>query len=72
MAECPQKTLPPEAHEVIEAAWLCRKGLPPMRGGAVDQAKAFLQAAAFVWREEGRWREQAAGRLAQALAMFGE
>ena len=35
---------------------LYRRGLPPVAGGALDQAAAFVDAAAFVFAEEDAHR----------------
>ena len=41
---------------MIRYAKLYRKGLPPVAGGALDQAAIFIDAAEFVWAEESRHR----------------
>jgi len=41
---------------VIRFAKLYRKGLPPIAGGALDQAAIFIDAAEFVWAEQSRHR----------------
>ncbi len=35
-------------------AELTKRGLPPVHGGALDQAKKFLDACTFVWTETAR------------------
>jgi len=46
--------VPAEAFETVDLAGLLEKGLPPVAGGMLDQAKVFLDAARFVWNEEAR------------------
>ena len=41
---------------MIRYAKLYRKGLPPVHGGALDQAAIFIDAAEFIWAEESRHR----------------
>ena len=48
----------PDVWEVIEYAGLYEKGLPPVAGGALDQAKCFLEAATFIFREENMWKKK--------------
>jgi len=43
---------------VIRYAKLYHKGLPPVHGGALDQAALFIDAAEFVWAEESRHRAE--------------
>ena len=42
--------------ELIALAELYEKGLPPVAGGALDQAAAFVDAVRFVWAEQARWK----------------
>lgn len=37
------------------------KGLPPVAGGTLDQAEAFLALADAVWADERQWRAAAHG-----------
>jgi len=37
-------------------AEMTRNGLPPVHGGALDQAAKFLDACRFVWAEQKRHR----------------
>lgn len=46
-------------------AELYEKGLPPVAGGALDQANVFVEAARFVWSEQAYWRAKL-GILAHA------
>jgi len=43
---------------MIEFAELFRYGLPPVAGGALDQAYVFLDAARFIWAEQRVWRAE--------------
>lgn len=54
LTSCPLETVPAEAFETVDLAGLLEKGLPPVAGGMLDQAKVFLDAARFVWNEEAR------------------
>jgi hypothetical protein len=56
---CPRELVTGDVWDVIEAADLFAKGLPPMAGGTRDQAAAFLTAARIVWAEEARWKAEA-------------
>lgn len=49
---CPRTIPAAEDYEVIEAAELYEKGLPPIAGGSRDQARWFVSAARFVWSEK--------------------
>ena len=40
---------------VIQMADLYAKGLPPVAGGSLDQSQQFVDAAAFIWRDENFW-----------------
>jgi len=57
---CPWIEIPPIVWETIELAGLYKRGLPPIAGGALDQARAFVDAARFVWHCQA---EQRAGTL---------
>lgn len=48
---CPRADLPPIVWDLLTYADLYRKGLPPVAGGALDQAAAFVEAARFIWNE---------------------
>ena len=39
----------------VELAGMMRKGLPPVAGGALDQAEQFMEACRAVWAEERYW-----------------
>ena len=42
-------------------AELTKRGLPPVAGGALDQAQKFLDACRFAWAEEARLRAEILG-----------
>jgi glycine/D-amino acid oxidase-like deaminating enzyme len=46
---CPLEDLPAVVWDILEAAELMRKGLPPVAGGLLDQARGFVDAARYVW-----------------------
>ena len=58
VTQCPLKEVPAGTWDVIELARLYKEGLPPAAGGALDQAKVFLDACRVIWAEEARWREK--------------
>ncbi len=45
---CPLTLLPSEIWTVLDLAALYDKGLPPVAGGALDQAEGFLAACRFI------------------------
>ncbi len=58
MTQCPLAIVPAWAWDAMDLAAMLREGLPPAAGGMLDQAKTFLDAARFLWREEDRMREE--------------
>ena len=44
--------------QVIQYAKLYEKGLPPVAGGALDQAAVFVDACLFIWQEQAYWRNK--------------
>ena len=48
-----------EMFSMMRYADMCRRGLPPISGGALDQAAWFLDACSLVWCEESYWRAKA-------------
>lgn len=44
--------------QMIEYAGLFKKGLPPIAGGTLDQAKNFLIAARMVFSEQQIWKNK--------------
>lgn len=55
VTQCPQLELTPDMNAVIELAELMRRGLPPIRGGSLDQAQQFLDAARLINSETAYW-----------------
>ena len=56
--DCPLLLLDSDVWETIDYAGLYEKGLPPVAGGALDQAYNFLQAARFVMSEKQNWKNR--------------
>ncbi len=48
---CPLEYVTDNVWEVIRFAELYKKGLPPVHGGALDQAYCFIRAAEFIFSE---------------------
>ena len=55
---CPLEIIPDDVWDVIDYAELYEKGLPPIAGGALDQAKVFLDAARFIFNEQACWKKK--------------
>ena len=58
IACCPLEFITDDITEAIEYADLYAKGLPPIVGGALDQAKSFTSACRFIWGEERYWKNR--------------
>ena len=43
---------------MIMLAGLFEKGLPPVAGGVLDQAKIFVETATFIFREQNYWKQK--------------
>ena len=56
--DCPLKLITEDVWEIISLAELFEKGLPPVAGGVLDQAKCFVDAARFVFREQSYWKNK--------------
>ena len=54
---CPLEYVTDDVWEIIEYAELYEKGLPPVAGGALDQAYCFLQAVRFIFVERQNWKK---------------
>jgi len=54
--DCPEKLITPDIWEAIELANLWEKGIPPVAGGALDQAQSFVSAARFIFAEQNWWK----------------
>ena len=48
----------PDVWQLIQFAELYEKGLPPVAGGALDQAFCFVEAAMFVMSEKKYWKDK--------------
>ena len=55
---CPQEIVGDDVWAAIEYAMLYEKGLPPIAGGALDQAESFLSAARFIQNEMRYWKKK--------------
>ena len=55
---CPLDLITADVWELIRFAELYEKGLPPVAGGALDQAKIFIEAAALVFEEQAFWKKK--------------
>ena len=55
---CPKDYVTADIWEAIEYAELFEKGLPPVKGGILDQTASFAEAARFIWLEENRIRRK--------------
>lgn len=58
ITQCPMELVSREAWDVIELAELYEKGLPPVAGGAMDQAAAFVEACRLIWATQKKWKQQ--------------
>jgi len=56
--DCPLKLITEDVWQVIRFAELYEKGLPPIAGGVLDQAKVFVDAAQFVMNEKAYWKSK--------------
>jgi len=52
------KLITEDVWEIISLSELFEKGLPPVIGGVLDQAKIFVNAASFVFREQSYWKRK--------------
>lgn len=58
ITECPLKMITKDVWQLIQFAELYEKGLAPVAGGALDQAKVFVEAASFVFSEKTYWKNK--------------
>lgn len=58
ITDCPLKLITEDVWEVIALAELFEKGLPPIAGGVLDQAKIFVDAASFIFQEKSYWKNK--------------
>ena len=54
VTRCPLDEVTQDVWDALDYADLYEKGLPPIAGGALDQAYAFTQACSFIWSEKAR------------------
>ncbi|HEW78613.1 MAG TPA: hypothetical protein ENH34_01410, partial [Phycisphaerales bacterium] len=47
---CPLELVTNDVWEILEFAELYEKGLPPIAGGSLDQAKSFIYACRFIFK----------------------
>lgn len=55
---CPLELITNDVWEIITLAELFEKGLPPVAGGTLEQAKIFVDAARFIFREKQYWKNK--------------
>ena len=58
ITECPLNLLDEDVMQTMKMAEFYRKGLPPIAGGVLDQAKSFNDACDVIWREERYWKNR--------------
>jgi len=58
ITECPLNLLDADVMQIMKMAEFYRKGLPPIAGGVLDQAKNFNDACDVIWREERYWKNR--------------
>ena len=58
ITQCPLEMITSDVIEAIHYAGLYKKGLPPIHGGALDQARQFTDACEFIWHEEKFWKSK--------------
>jgi len=55
---CPLEYITEDVWEVIRYAELYEKGLPPVAGGALDQAANFIKAAMYIFSVQAYWKNK--------------
>ena len=58
ITDCPLELITNDVWEIIGLAELFEKGLPPVAGGTLDQAKVFVEAARFIFGEQRYWKNK--------------
>jgi len=58
LTDCPLDYVTDDIWETIEYAELYAKGLPPIAGGSLDQAKNFTDACRFILSEKSFWKKK--------------
>lgn len=56
MKQCPLTMVSDDVWELISAADLYAKGMPPVAGGTLDQAYSFVAGCRAVWAEEAAYK----------------
>lgn len=56
ITQCPYKVCDPAAIQAVKLAGFMREGMPPVAGGVLDQAKAFMTVAEMIWDLENGYR----------------
>jgi len=56
---CPLELIDGDTWELLDAAVLYEKGLPPVAGGALDQTAYLIAAAAWIFNEIAYWKRKA-------------
>ena len=59
VTECPLRCVPHDVWQLLDLSELYWAGLPPVAGGALDQAAGFVEAARFIRGEKNGWEEAA-------------
>lgn len=55
---CPLEIIGLDVWDLIDYAALYEKGLPPVAGGALDQAIYFTRAAKWIFEEKNYWKRK--------------
>jgi len=58
IVQCPLEIITADVWELLEYAELYKKGLPPVAGGALDQAKIFTESCRYVFEIESYVRNK--------------
>ena len=58
LEQCPLEYVSSDIWEAIRYAKLYEKGLPPVAGGALDQAENFLEAAEMVFADRAFFKQK--------------
>ena len=58
ITKCPLELITHDVWKIIKFAELYEKGLPPVAGGALDQAVSFVDAASFIFAEQNYWKKK--------------
>lgn len=56
--QCPLMLVTDDVWQLIELADLMEKGLPPVSGGALEQANSFIEACRLVWTEQRQYKNK--------------